>query len=96
MSEIEQSELLKRLERMEESLSKIQACLLGEFGGQPGLIPEHRQCQQEFCRWRSELEELQSEVAQLNHYKREVVAYGAGVLAVAFIAWEVARAVWLK
>lgn len=89
-------ELLKRLERMEESLAKIQACLLGEFGGQPGLIPEHRQCQIDFARWKQDLEELRAKVFALENYKREIIAYGAGVMAVVVAAWEIARAVWIK
>lgn len=96
MSEHEQSELLSRLERMEESLSKIQACLLGEFGGQVGLIPEHRQCQAEFKRKCKELDDLRVQVENLNNYKREMVSYGAGILFVVVVLWEVLKTTWLK
>jgi len=101
MSNYDISQLLERLDSMEQSQrefqKKIYAALLGEVDGNAtGLIPEHRQCRAELTRWRDDLDELRRKVVMLEGYKRQMIAYGGGVIGVLVLGWEVARAVWLK
>ena len=101
MSNYDIAQLFERLDAIEKSQrefqKKIYAALLGEVDGNTtGLIPQHRQCQSELRRWKLQLEDLQAKVQTLEDYKREILAYGAGVLGVLIVAWEIARALWIK